>query len=930
MPSSIIKNGLLSFLLCLTAIVYSQETGRHRQAMLDRSYDDQPWNRVLERIEKEKGIHVYIVADSIPDFQFRVDQDSIPLLTALSTNFNAYQIEASMDEDGNVYLNKQYKISTTLHPDFFKAVVQQEEKPDKETERSDYLNTNKVYIPQTVVVGSRKEGVNKTMATVRGKVINSEDRTPIINGTIYVEETEHGAVTDEQGQFSLELRKGTYTFRINSIESTEKVLKVIVYSDGFINIDLEPELYLLQEIVVSSDRHHNVRGTQMGFEIIDTKKVKEIPVVLGERDIIKVALLLPGVQSVGEGTSGFNVRGSPADQNLFYINRVPVYNTSHLFGFFSAFNADAISDFSLLKSNIPAEYGGRLASIFDIHAKDGNMEKFSLRGGISPVTGSLLVESPIVKNKSSFLISARSTYSNWLLTLVDDPTIHNSEAYFGDGIANFTFKLNDKNELRLFTYYSYDDAKISDLTKNKYQNAGASINWHRLIKSKHSLDLSFTSAKYDFENNNMEYDFAAYKQTYNLMHNEIKANFNLRPNEKHTIGFGVDGTVYNQKRGDFLPLNENSLIEPISFEPEQGVETGFYLSDNWIVTPELEIIGGLRYNVYSYLGPKTVYNYIPGYPREVEYITDTAKYSKNEGIATYGGLDYRIGVKYLLDENWSVKASYNRLHQYIFMLSNTIAIAPSDIWKLADAHIQPMVGDQYSLGFYTNIIGGFLELSAEGYYKQVKNLVEYKDGADLVVNEIPETEIVQGDLDAYGIEFMVRKPDGKLNGWINYTYSRAEVLVNNPSTGEMNNFGIRYPANYDKPHALNLVANYRISKRLSFSGNVVYSTGRPITYPTAIYFQNGMQITNYSLRNEYRLPDYFRMDVSLNFEGNLKRKKLIHGSWALSVYNLTGRKNAYSVYFKSESGAIKGYRLSIFGVPIFSISYNFKLGNYDN
>ncbi len=915
---------------CCLLMSSSSDAFGQEQVILDRSYGGMQWEETLRKVGNSFGIRFFIVADTIPPFTFRVAEDTMSLARALSANFSAHGITATADGSGNIYLSDQGPVSTSFHPEFFQAMIP--EKPEREEERvrSDYLNTNKVYIPETIVVGTRKEGINQGEARISGRVINSEDGTPIISGTLYVEETERGAVTNEQGYFEMELPKGTYTLKVNSIESAEKVLKVIVYSSGTLNVTLEPELYLLDEFVVSSDRHHNVRGTQMGFEKIDTKKVKEIPVVLGERDIIKVALLLPGVQSVGEGTSGFNVRGSPADQNLFYINRVPVYNTSHLFGFFSAFNADAISDFSLLKSNIPAEYGGRLSSIFDIHARDGNMENFSVRGGISPVTGSLLVESPIVKNKASFLVSARSTYSNWLLTLVDDPTIHNSKAYFGDGIANFTVKPDAKNEFRLFTYFSYDDATIADLTRNKYQNAGASLSWHRLIKGQHTLDLSFTSARYALENNNMEYEFAAFKQDFTLSHNELKANFNLRPNENHTVNFGVDGTLYLQKRGDFMPFDENSLIEPISFEPEQGIETGIYIGDNWTLSPELEVTAGLRYNLYSYLGPKTVYSYIPGFPREVEYITDTILYGNNKAITTYGGLDYRVGVKYLLSDNWSVKASYNRLHQYIFMLSNTIAISPTDIWKLADPHIKPMVGDQYSLGFYTNVMGGFLELSAEGYYKQVKNLVEYKDGADLIVNEIPETEVVQGDLDAWGIELMIRKPDGKLNGWINYTYSRAEVLVNDPETGEQNNFGIRYPANYDKPHALNLVANYRISKRLSFSGNMVYSTGRPITYPTAIYFQNGMPITNYSLRNEYRLPDYFRIDLSVNFEGNLKRKKLIHGSWSASVYNLTGRKNAYSVYFKSESGQINGYRLSIFGVPIFSISYNFKLGNYDN
>lgn len=922
--SRIIGVTAMLVILCLTFQAFGQG-----QVLLDRSLNAKPWKDVLQQLEANKGVHFYFLTDSIPDFKFRVDRDSTPLDAALKQNFSPFGISVSTDKVGNVYLIKGTPLATSLHEDFFKAFIPAEPEPE-EVAAADYLNTNKVFIQKTVVVGSRKDGMGKSNARVTGKVVSSEDLQPIVNGTVYVVETEKGAVTDENGQFTLQLNQGTYTFKVNSIESAEKILKVVVYSDGFMNIDLDPQLYLLDEFVVRTDRNHNVRGTQMGFEQIDTKKIKEIPVVLGERDVIKVALLLPGVQSVGEGTSGFNVRGSPADQNLFYINRVPVYNTSHLFGFFSSFSADAISDFSLLKSNIPAEYGGRLSSIFDIHARDGNLNNFSLRGGISPITASVLVETPIVKDKASILVSARSTYSNWLLTLVDDPTIRNSEAYFGDGIANLTFKPDEKNEIRVFGYYSYDDANIASLTKHKYQNAGGSVNWHRLLRKRHSLNLSFTSAKYSFENNNLEYEFAAFTQTYDLNHNELKAMVNLRPNDAHTINAGINGTLYGVKRGDFLPYNDASLIEPISFEPEQGLEAGIFVGDNWIISPELELIAGIRYNLYTYFGPKTVYNYIPGYPNEVEYITDTSYYGNNEPIATYGGLDYRIALKYLISENWSVKGSYNRLHQYIFMLSNTIAISPSDIWKLSDSHIKPMTGDQYSLGFYTNLMGGFFELSVEGYYKRVQNLVEYKDGADLVINEIPETEIAQGDLDAYGIEFMIRKPDGKLNGWMNYTYSRAEVLVDNPETGEQNNFGIRYPANYDKPHAFNLVANYRISKRLSFSGNLVYSTGRPITYPTAIYYQDGMEITNYSLRNEYRLPDYFRVDVSMNFEGNLKRKKLIHGSWAVSVYNLTGRKNAYSVYFKSDNGVIKGYRLSIFGVPIFSISYNFKLGNYDN
>jgi hypothetical protein len=388
--------------------------------------------------------------------------------------------------------------------------------------------------------------------------------------------------------------------------------------------------------------------------------------------------------------------------------------------------------------------------------------------------------------------------------------------------------------------------------------------------------------------------------------------------------------MYRIDRGDYLPLDEGSLIIPKNLGEEQGLEAGIYISDEWKALPNLTLYGGLRFNGYGYLGPTSVYDYTEGAPRIPENITDTLVFGDNEVAKSYFGLDYRFAATYLVNPNFSVKASYNRLHQYIFMLSNTIALAPTDKWKLADYHIEPMVGDQVSLGFYSNFSKNMYEFSIEGYYKWVDNLVEYRDGADLIVNEFPEQEVLQGELNSYGVEVMIKKPYGRLNGWVNYTYSRSIVQVQDEKTGESNNFGTAYPANWDKPHAFNLVANYKLSRRLSISSSVVYSTGRPITYPTAIYYQDGQEILHYSLRNEYRLPDYFRLDASVILEGNLKKKKFLHGSWIFSVYNLTGRRNAYSVYFKSENGRINGYKLSIFGTQIFSITYDFKLGNIND
>ena len=897
------------------------------------SYDQLSLNEFIEKAEQDFSLKFFYKFDTLPDIQINVPDNITPLLTVLSDNLKEFNIVVSADNRGNLFLLKDQPLVTQLASDYFfdpeKGSVDSTEFDKKDSDKDDYLNTNKEYIPETILIGTKKAGLYTSSHRISGYIRSTRDNSPIIGATVYIEELETGTATDHSGFYFMTLKKGKYTLAVNSVEAEGTKYRINVLSDGTLDISLEPKVFQLDEFVVTADRFDNVKGSQMGFEKVTSKTVSEIPTVMGERDIVKVALLLPGVQNVGEGASGFNVRGGQTDQNIFYINNIPIYNTSHLFGFFSVFNADAISGFTLSKSNIPIQYGGRLSSIFDISSREGNREKFSLRGGISPITARLLVEGPLVKKKSSFMVSVRSTYSDWILKLVNDPDIQNSSARFGDAMAGFSILLNPKNRLNLFGYWSHDRANISFSSKQQYGNAGASISWNHFFKNSHDLDVSYVYYNYEFDEENTENRHSAYSQSYKLNHQELKTKLTLRPTPKHTLTLGFNTVLYLTNRGDFLPLNTESLVKPKTFEPEKGLETGVFVGEQWKISSKLEMNGGLRYNLYSYLGPKTVYNYIDGVPTEIDNITDTIYYGNNENIVTYHGLDFRVGARYMINDNLSAKASYNRLHQYIFLLSNTIAISPTDFWKLCDSHIKPMVGDQVSLGIYSNLFGTLIEASIEGYYKDVKNLVEFKDGADLTGNEIPEVDIIQGNLDAYGVEIMIRKPGGRLNGWVNYTYSRAGVIANNPVTGEQNNFGLRYPANWDKPHALNVVANYKITKRFSVSSNLVYSTGRPITYPTAIYYQDGIQITHYSLRNEFRLPDYFRIDLSLNIEGNLKSKKLFHGSWAVSVYNLTGRKNAYSVFFKSENGIVKGYKMSIFGIPIFSVSYNFKLGNYD-
>jgi hypothetical protein len=837
-----------------------------------------------------------------------------------------------MDNDRNIFISRGQAIATHLPDDFFtlgqKSMADAEKNSSPAGTEKDFLRTNNEYIARTFTIGNRKAGAHISSANIGGQILSFNDSTLLPGATLYIEELQRGAVSGEDGSFHLELAKGKHTIVVRSIGYEEARFKVEVLSAGSLDFYLLKKVFLMETVEIRSEAEHNVKSVQMGMEKLTLKDIKEIPTVLGERDIIRVALLLPGVQSVGEGAAGFNVRGSPADQNLFIIGGIPIYNTSHLFGFFSAFNPDIVSDFTLYKSSIPPQYGGRLSSIFDIKPVQGSREKFAARGGISPITVRIMAEGPIVKDKLSYMAGFRSTYSDWVLNFIDVPEIKNSRANFGDAALNLWYSLNIKNQIKVFGYYSYDRSTLAAKVDNSYENAGAALSWFHSLSAKHSFDASLAYSSYTFEEDNYEYFISAYRDNYRLEHQQANLSFLFQPTDNHTLRYGATTILYNINRGEHLPLNDASLVTPIDLGTEKGLESALFFSDEWRATPLFTLAGGLRYNYFAALGPSTVFRYADGAPKIPENIIDTLFYNNNQISQIYQGLDLRLAATYLLNENISAKAGFNNLHQYIFMLSNTIAISPVDKWELCNNNIEPMRGEQYSLGIYTNLARQLYEFSVEGYYKKVHNLVEYRDGAELVVNQHPEQDVLQGELDAWGIEVMLRKPYGRLNGWINYTWSSSTVLVNNKITGEQNNFGKAYPANYDRPNALNLVVNYKVSKRISFSGDMVYATGRPITYPTSIYYQDGQKILNYSLRNEYRIPDYFRTDISMKVEGNLRKRKWLHGAWVFSVYNLTGRKNAYSVYFKNEEGAINSYKLSIFGAPIFSVSYDFKLGNY--
>lgn len=793
-----------------------------------------------------------------------------------------------------------------------------------------YIQTINLSRDNIITVGREEKYVPGRKCKIYGSIKSRENGEALIGATVYIKELELGTISDVDGNFRLELKPGQYTIAINHMAMKEQDYGLKVLSDGVLAIELENALIELEEITVFDKRRGNVKGMLMGFERITTKSMKEIPVVMGEKDLLKIAQMLPGVQNVGEGSSGFNVRGGSADQNMFYINNISIYNTSHLFGFFTAFSPDIISDFSLYKNNVPAKFGGRIASIFEINTREGNKNHFYAQGGISPITGHFSMEGPIIKEKVTFVASVRSTYSDWILNRINDQDIKNSDARFNDATLALNADINQNNQVKLFLYQSSDKFSLGSRNDYSYSNTGASLALkHKFTKST-SVDLSFSTSNYSFQTIDKNNITEAYIQDYGIRHSEARADFLMLALDNHRVEFGLNSVLYTLNRGDILPYGEESKRIAIDLGTEMGSENSVYLSDEFTLFPRLNMLLGIRYSYYGYLGPANVLTYEEGQPKNKYTVDGEISFAPWEVVKPYTGFEPRAALNFSLTNNSSIKASYNRLQQYIFLLSNTIALAPTDQWKLTDYHIGPPISDQLSFGYYQDIPDQGLNISVEAYKKWISNVVEYRDGVDFISGEPIETQVLQGTQDAYGIELMIKKNTKRLTGWMSYTYSRSTISVNGGIPELMINKGLPYPSNYDRPHSFNLVSNYRISRRLSFSSNVVYTSGRPVTLPIAVYFSEGQEYLLYSDRNEYRIPDYFRIDLSVNLEGNLKFKKLAHSFWMLNVYNATGRNNAYSVFYEARDGQISGYKLSIFAQPIVTLSWNFKFGNYNS
>jgi len=765
--------------------------------------------------------------------------------------------------------------------------------------------------------------------TLSGTIADEKTGETLIGVTIYINELKTGTITNEYGFYSITLPKGNYTLLISYLGFQDIQETIILNQNIRKNYILQESKEQLNEVVVIENKNKiNIRKPEMSTNRLAIATIKQMPVLLGEVDIIKALLFLPGVTNAGEGQSGFNVRGGAADQNLVLLDEATLYNTSHVFGLFSVFNADAIKDLKLYKGGIPARFGGRVSSVLDIYQKDGNSNKLSFNGGIGLISSRLLAEGPIIKDKASFLVAGRGSYAHLFLKLTENKNV----AYFYDLNSKINYRVNTNNNLYFSSYFGRDIFSLNESFTNTYGNTSINLRWNHLYSDKLFSNLSLIYSDYYY---GLILDFIGFNWESGIKNYNLKYDFKHYLSDKVTLNFGTNLTKYDLNPGTIAPLDSESAINFKQLDKKYAVETAFYADMEQLLTNKISVSYGLRYSHFNRIGSSTINYYENNQPvlydeelKIYEKATpiDTKHFGRNKSIAQYSNFEPRFTIAYEINENEAFKANYNRMTQYMQLVSNTASPTPLDVWTPSDNYIKPQIADQIAIGYFKNLKEGDYTLELETYFKKIKNRIDYIDGADLIANEAIEQVILNGRMRSYGLEMLVRKNSGNLNGWIAYTLSRSEQQTPGRTPTEIGiNNGNWYRSAYDKTHNLAVTGSYKLNEKWTFGANFTLQTGQPITFPTGKYVFQGITVPSYNSRNEDRLPAYHRMDISATLIPKPKEKQKYSREWVFGIYNVYSRYNAASINFRqnSETGNNEAVRLSIFGI-VPSVSYNFK------
>ena len=769
--------------------------------------------------------------------------------------------------------------------------------------------------------------------TISGFVKEQSSAEELIGANVVSESPRVGVTTNAYGFYSLSLPEGNYTIRYSFMGFQDKLVEVYLNRSKRIDVEMEHYAQELTEIVLEADAMHKVRSIEMSVNSLDVKSVKELPAVMGEVDIIKSIQLLPGVTSVGEGANGFNVRGGSSDENLVLLDEMNLFNSSHLFGFFSVFNADAIKDMKLYKGGIPAEYGNRISSVLDVRQKEGNAKSYHTSGGIGLISSRLMVEGPMW-NRSSFMIAARRSYGDLFLKLSSDSAISSNQLYFYDLNMKFNSWIGSKDRVFLSTYSGDDAFKFGDLFSSSWGNRTLNARWLHLFSDRLIANLSYNSNNYNYlisiDQDNFSFDWES-----KIKNHKFKYDLSYFHSNKHQFKMGASLNTYHFEPGLITPTSDSSIVNVIEMRNKFAYEPAAFIQDEWKVSERLLVKAGLRWSSFYRVGvdTMTVYSDTP-----LVYDLDQNMYvhgdsigldiyGRNDIVKSYNAFEPRLALRYQLNDLSSVKASYQKINQYMHLITNASSPTPLDLWAPAGQFIKPVTGQQLALGYFYSSNNLMWDFTSEVYYKKLDNVLDYIDGANLEFNENLETEILYGEGRAYGLELMLEKKEGKVKGWIAYTLAKSESLIPGLSDSDPGiNNGNWYNNPQDKTHDLAIVAFYKHSKKWSFSSNFIFATGIPTNYPSAKYTYEGISIPHYTGRNEARLPNYHRLDIAATLRPLKNENRKWNAEWVFSIYNVYNRKNASSLYFRQNSDdadVTEAVQLSIFPI-IPSISYNFK------
>lgn len=928
------KQALILILLFVSIKVSAQQNLR-----FTGNFNNNPVKEVIGSIEKDLDIKFYYRTSWVDSLYFTGTFNSVPLPQVLTTVFNSSPIKFFVN-GRKVYLSNDLviidnpKILSSLVRNISDSTDFQEsltaDSPDIlfTREYQSKTETEKDLESYVFEIGSKSQFKAGQNATVAGFITTNDTNEPIEGAVIYTPDGSRSALSTADGFYSITLPNGQNRIFIQYTGMKLARRKLVVFSNGKLDVGMDVDVIALNEVIVEAEQRQNIESLSLGVEKLSIEQAQVVPVALGERDILKVASTFAGVSTLGEGAAGFNVRGGKSDQNLFLFDGATVYNASHFMGFFSVFNSDALEGMDVIKTGIPPKFGGRLASVFDISSKSASKEKFAAEGGISPITSRLTLEVPIIKEKSSLLVSGRTTYSGWVLDLVDNAEFRGNEVSFSDLLTKYDHDIGENDNISVSAYISTDDFRLNSDTLFSFSdfshfNVIGSANWTHRFNPNLDGSLSATYSKYGYDFKSTQSGPNAFVQDFGIEEIGMKADFNYDVSENSVLNFGAETKRYIVNPGTKVPFGDGSIVTERSLDEEQAQESAVYFSNQYTVNPKLSISAGLRYSLYAAIGPGTDFLYVENAPLNAESVVDSINYGAGEVIQTYHGAEARISARYLLDDYSSLKFGYSRNRQYIHSLMNTASISPTDIWRLSNTYIKPQISDEISVGYFRDFNDGEIETSIEAYGKYLRNLLDFKTGADFLLNGAIETIALQGPGRAYGVELSVKK-SGRLNGWFNYAYARSFIKLDGNFREETVNDGEFFPTNYDMPHTINLVSNYDVTKRFTVSYNFTYNSGRPVTAPVGRYSVRGVDLVSYSDRNAFRIPDYVRMDVGFTAKWGHRTEKLTRSFWSFSIYNLLGRDNPFSIFFDLEDGQVQGYTLTVFGAAIPTISYNFK------